>query len=123
MNESPRPSRAWAEMSKVGLERSNSQLCGLEWGGIRCESCESCCSSKGTAVGKELSTSKIGISPDVMDVDKSEGDKIGEGGISSRRAMRLGDDGGGRIDWLSLVAITMLICTANLVSQKRGNLG
>jgi len=58
-----------------------------------------------------------------MDVDKSEGDKIGEGGISSRRAMRLGDDGGGRIvDWLSLVAI-MLICTANLVSQKRGNLG
>jgi len=65
----------------------------------------------------------MGISPDVMDVDKSEGDKIGEGGISSRRAMRLGDDGGGRIDWLSLVAITMLICTANLVSQKRGNLG
>ena len=120
MNESPRPSRAWAEMSKVDLERSNSQLRGLGWGGIRCESC---CSSKGTAVGKELSTSKIGISPDVMDVDKSEGDKIGEGGISSRRAMRLGDDGGGRIvDWLSLVAI-MLICTANLVSQKRGNLG
>lgn len=107
MNERLRPSRAWPGMNKVDLERSNSQLRGLEWRGIRYESG---CSSKGTAVGKEFSNSKIGISPDAMDVDKSSGDKTGDGGISSRRAIRLGDDGGGRIvDWLSLVAIAMVI--------------
>ena len=104
-------------MSKEDLERrSYSQLRGLEY---KSSSSSSCCSSKGTAAETEFSTSKIGISSDVMEVDKSEGVKTGEGGISSRRAMRVGDDGAGRIvDWLNRAVIAMVICTADLVSQK-----
>jgi hypothetical protein len=63
----------------------------------------------------------MGICPEVMDVDRSEGDMIGDGGNSSRRAMREGDDGGGRgADWLSFVTIVAVVCSATKYRRHLG---
>lgn len=52
----------------------------------------------------------MGISPEVREVGRSEGDKIGDGGTTSDRATREGDDGGGRgADGSNLVVIIPVI--------------
>lgn len=57
-------------------------------------------------MARELPNSNIGISPEVREGGRSEGDRIGDGGSTSRRAAREGDEGGGRrVDCLVLVVM------------------